>query len=175
MKIFVTGASGYIGGSISTALVSAGYEVMGLCRSTDKANLLRQKDIEPILGTLSDEQVLFQSAERADAVINTASADNPFVVEVLLRALQGSDKKLIHTSGSSIVGDRADGESSARIFDEDVPRPIRFEKIGRVAVDTRVIEGVCCSGSPFCRNVSLSDLRAWGRVTSAEHSDSSND
>jgi nucleoside-diphosphate-sugar epimerase len=142
MKIFVTGASGYIGGSISTALVSAGYEVTGLCRSTDKAKLLQQNDIKPILGTLSDEQVLFQSARSADAVINAADADNPFVVDVLLRALQDSGKKLIHTSGSSIVGDRATGEFSDRIFHEDIPRPIRFEKIGRVAVDTRVIEGV---------------------------------
>lgn len=142
MKIFVTGASGYIGGSIATALVSAGHKVMGLCRSTDKAELLRQKDIEPILGTLNDEQLLFQSARSADAVINAADADNPFVGEVLLRALEGSGKKLIHTSGSSIVGDRAAGEFSDRIFHEDIPRPIRFEKIGRVAVDTRVIEGV---------------------------------
>ncbi|KAM3105585.1 NAD-dependent epimerase/dehydratase family protein [Phormidesmis sp. 146-33] len=141
MKIFVTGASGYIGGSITTALVSAGYEVMGLCRSTDKAELLKQKSVEPIPGTLNDEQVLFQAAHSADAVINAADADNPFVVDVLLRALEGSGKKLIHTSGSSIVGDRAAGEFSDRIFHEDIPRPIRFEKIGRVAVDTRVIEG----------------------------------
>jgi nucleoside-diphosphate-sugar epimerase len=142
MKIFVTGVSGYIGGSIATALVSAGYEVAGLCRSTDKAQLLKQKDIEPILGTLSDEQVLLQAARSADAVINAADADNPFVVEVLLQALKGTGKKLIHTSGSSIVGDRAAGEFSDRIFHEDIPRPIRFEKIGRVAVDTRVVEGV---------------------------------
>jgi nucleoside-diphosphate-sugar epimerase len=142
MKIFVTGASGYIGGSITTALVSAGHKVMGLCRSTDKAALLKQQGIEPVLGTLNDEQVLFQSARSVDAVINAADADNPFVVNVLLRSLEGSGKKLIHTSGSSIVGDRATGEFSDRIFHEDIPRPIRFEKIGRVAVDTRVLEGV---------------------------------
>jgi nucleoside-diphosphate-sugar epimerase len=142
MKIFVIGASGYIGGSISTALVSAGHEVTGLCRSSDKAQLLKQKDIEPILGTLSDERVLLQAAQSTDAVINTADADNPFAVEVLLRALEGTGKTLIHTSGSSIVGDRAAGNFSDRIFHEDIPRPIRFEKIGRVAVDTQVIEGV---------------------------------
>ena len=142
MKIFITGASGYIGGSIATALVSAGYDVMGLCRSADQVPLLKQKNIEPILGTLSDEQVLLQAARSADAVINAADADNPFVVEVLLQALEGSGKKLIHTSGSSIVGDRAAGDPSDRIFHEDSPRPIRFEKIGRVAVDTRVVEGV---------------------------------
>ena len=141
MKIFVTGATGYIGGSIATVLVSRGYEVTGLCRSTDKAQLLKQQNIEPIIGTLSDERLLFQAAQSADAVINAAEADNPFVVETLLQALAGSGKKLIHTSGSSIIGDRAAGEFSDRIFHEDIPRPIRFEKIGRVAIDTRVIEG----------------------------------
>lgn len=142
MKIFVTGASGYIGGSIATALVSNGHEVVGLCRSTDKAALLKQMNIEPILGTLRDEQILFQSARAADVVINAANADDPFVVEVLLQALEGSGKKLIHISGSSIVGDRAAGGYSNRTFHEDIPRPIRFEKIGRVAVDTQVIESV---------------------------------
>ena len=138
----MTGASGYIGGSIATALVSVGHEVMGLCRSADKAQSLKQNNIEPIFGTLSDEQILLQTARSADAVINAADADNPFVVEVLLRALEGSGKKLIHTSGSSIVGDRAAGDLSNLIFHEDIPRPLRFEKIGRVAVDTRVVEGV---------------------------------
>lgn len=142
MKIFLTGASGYIGGSIATALVATGHLVIGLCRSPEKAELLKQSGIEPIIGMLSDEQTLFQAADSADAVINAADADDPFVVEVLLRSLEGSGKKLIHTSGSSIVGDRAAGDYSDRIFHEDIPRPIRFEKIGRVAIDTQVIEGV---------------------------------
>lgn len=142
MRIFLTGASGYIGRSIATALVTNGHTVVGLCRSLEKAELLKQRGTKPIAGTLSDEKILFQAAQSADAVINAADADNPFVAEVLLQALEGSDKKLIHTSGSSIVGDRAVGEYSARVFHEDVPRPIRFEKVGRVAIDTRVIEGV---------------------------------
>jgi nucleoside-diphosphate-sugar epimerase len=142
MKIFLTGASGYIGGSIATALVATGHTVVGLCRSAQKAELLKQRGITPLIGTLSDEQALFQAAQSADAVINAADADNPFAVEVLLQALEGSGKKLIHTSGSSIVGDRAPGEYSSRIFHEDIPRPIRFEKIGRVAIDTYVIAGV---------------------------------
>jgi nucleoside-diphosphate-sugar epimerase len=141
MKIFVTGASGYIGGSIATALVYDGHEVTGLCRSTNKAKSLQEKGIEPVLGTLIDEPLLFQAAHSADVVINAANADDPFVVQTLLRALKSSGKKLIHTSGSSIIGDRAAGEFSDRTFHENIPRPIRFEKIGRVAIDTQVIEG----------------------------------
>ncbi|WP_026735516.1 NAD-dependent epimerase/dehydratase family protein [Fischerella sp. PCC 9605] len=142
MKIFLTGATGYIGGSIATALVATGHTVIGLCRSKEKAELLKHRGIEPVIGTLSNEQLLFQAAQSADAVINAADADDSFAAEVLLRALEGSGKKVIHTSGSSIVGDRAAGEYSDRIFHEDIPRPIRFEKIGRVAIDTHVIEGV---------------------------------
>lgn len=69
MKIFVTGASGYIGGSITTALVSAGHEVMGLCRSTDKAALLKQQGIEPVLGT-SPTSVFFLAAYAANMQLN---------------------------------------------------------------------------------------------------------
>lgn len=142
MKIFLTGASGYIGGSIATALVAAGHTVTGLCRAAEKAELLKQKGINPVIGTLRDEKSLFQAALSADAVINAADADDPFAAEVLLRALNNSGKKLIHTSGSSIVGDRAAGKYSSRVFHEDIPRPIRFEKLGRVAIDTHVLEGV---------------------------------
>ncbi|MBE9077871.1 NAD-dependent epimerase/dehydratase family protein [Romeria aff. gracilis LEGE 07310] len=142
MKIFLTGTSGYIGGSIAAALVASEHTVSGLCRSAEKAKLLKQRGIEPVIGTLSDEKLLFEAAKSADAVVNAADADDPFAAEILLQALEGSEKKLIHTSGSSIVGDRAAGEYSSRTFQEDIPRPIRFEKIGRVAVDTHVIEGV---------------------------------
>ncbi len=141
MQIFLTGASGYIGGSVAAALMAAGHTVIGLCRSVEKAKKLKQLGIEPIMGSLSDEDILFRAAQSADAVVNAADADDPFAAEVLLRALEGSGKKLIHTSGSSIVGDRAAGEFSDRVFHEDIPRPIRFEKIGRVAIDTYVIEG----------------------------------
>lgn len=141
MRIFLTGASGYIGGSVAAALMAAEHTVMGLCRSVEKAERLKQLGIEPIMGSLSDEEILFQAAQSADAVVNAADADDQFAAEVLLRALEGSGKKLIHTSGSSIVGDRAAGEFSDRVFHEDISRPIRFEKIGRVAIDTHVIEG----------------------------------
>ncbi|MEL6381662.1 MAG: NAD-dependent epimerase/dehydratase family protein [Cyanobacteria bacterium J06626_18] len=139
--IFLTGASGYIGGSIATALVANEHTVLGLCRSVEKAELLRQRGIEPIVGNLSDERTLFQAAQSADAVINAADADDPFAAESLLQALEGSGKKLIHTSGSSIVGDRANGEHSNCILHEDIPRPVRFEKVGRVTIDTHVVEG----------------------------------
>ncbi len=54
MKVFVTGATGYIGGSVSERLVASGHQVVGLVRSKEKAPLLERRGIVPVLGTLDD-------------------------------------------------------------------------------------------------------------------------
>ena len=76
MKIFCTGASGYIGGSVAAHLVAAGHQVTGLVRSQEKADAVRARGIEPLSGTLDDADVLAQAAHAADIVINAASADH---------------------------------------------------------------------------------------------------
>ena len=121
MKIFCTGASGYIGGSVAAYLIAAGHQVTGLVRSQDKADAVRARGIEPVMGALDDAEILAQAARAADAVVNAASADHKGAVVALLDALAGSGKPFIHTSGSSIVGTRSKGERSDAIFDEDAP------------------------------------------------------
>src|SRR3954453_6033522 len=121
MKIFCTGASGYIGGSVAADLAGSGHHVTGLVRSAEKADAIRAYGIEPIMGTLDDADVLASAAREADAVVNAASADHRGAVVTLLDALAGSGKRFIHTSGSSIVGTRSRGECSDDIFDEDAP------------------------------------------------------
>jgi uncharacterized protein YbjT (DUF2867 family) len=56
MKVFVTGGTGYIGGSVADGLVASGHRVVGLVRSTEsaKASLLNDRGIEPFLGNLDD-------------------------------------------------------------------------------------------------------------------------
>jgi nucleoside-diphosphate-sugar epimerase len=141
VKVFITGASGYIGGSIAQALHNAGHQVLGLVRSEDKAKQLGAGGIEPILGTLDDTAILQNAARRADAVIDAASSDHRGAVEALVAALEHSSKPLIHTSGSSIVGDDVLGESeNPAIYPDDVwfdPIPIRR---ARVAIDRLVRE-----------------------------------
>jgi nucleoside-diphosphate-sugar epimerase len=133
MKAFVTGASGYIGGSVAERLRDSGHEVFGLVRSEEKARLLQERGITPILGTLDDAAILTDGARRADAVINAASADHFGAVETLISALERSAKLLIHTSGSSIVADDADGEyASPVVFTEDTyfePLPNRRPRV----------------------------------------------
>src|SRR2546421_9597666 len=139
MKVFITGATGYIGGSIATKLLERGDEVIGLARSDDATTALKKRGIEPLAGDLNAYTPFAQVAKRVDAVINAANSDNPFVVHALLTGLVGSGKTLIQTSGSSVVGTYDNGEASERIFDEDTPFAPEPEKAGRVAIDQSVL------------------------------------
>jgi nucleoside-diphosphate-sugar epimerase len=121
MKVLVTGASGYIGGSVASALRDAGHRVVGLVRSEERAAEVRGRGIEPLLGTLDDGALLAAAAREADAVINAANAEHRASVEAILTGLAGSDKPFLQTSGSSIVADLAAGEPTDKIYDEDTP------------------------------------------------------
>jgi len=114
MKVFVTGATGYIGGSVSDRLVQSGFQVSGLVRFEEKAKLLKDRGIEPVLGSLDDTDVLTQAAKQSDGVIHAASADYQGVVEIFVSALEKSGKFFIHTTGSGIVNDQANGEYAAK-------------------------------------------------------------
>ena len=139
MKIFCTGASGYIGGSVAAHLIAAGHQVTGLVRSPEKAEAVRARGIEPVLGTLDDGEVLAQAARAADIVVNAASADHKGAVVALLDALAGSGKPFVHTSGSSIVGTRSKGERSDAIFDEDAPITPSPARAARVALNEFIL------------------------------------
>lgn len=139
MRIFVTGASGYIGGSVATALRAAGHQVAGLVRSAQKAEQVQALGVEPVSGALDDGALLARCAREADAVIHAADADHRAAVEAMLAALAGSGKPFVHTSGSSIVGDQAWGEASDKIYDDDTPFTPGPGRAARVAVGTRVL------------------------------------
>jgi nucleoside-diphosphate-sugar epimerase len=139
MKIFCTGASGYIGGSITQALTAAGHQVRGLVRSAESAEKVRALGIEPVMGTLDDAAILKAEAEAADAVINAASADHRNAAIALLDALEGSGKALIHTSGSSIVGTRSAGQRVDDVFDETTPFTPSPARAARVALDKAIL------------------------------------
>jgi nucleoside-diphosphate-sugar epimerase len=139
MKIFVTGATGYIGGSVAARLVDDGHVVRGLTRDDRKAGALSAAGIEPVVGSLSDIDVLSREARLADAVVNAADADDRQSVEALARAMRGTGKVLIHTSGSSLVGDDARGQKlSDEVFDEDTPFEVGDRKKARQAINDMV-------------------------------------
>lgn len=139
MRVFVTGASGYIGGSVAAALCAAGHQVAGLVRSPQKVEQMRALGIAPVHGTLDDGELLARAAREADAVVHAADADHRAAVESMLAALAGSNKPFIHTSGSSIVGDQAWGEPGAMIYEDDTPFEPGPGRAARVAVNQRVL------------------------------------
>jgi nucleoside-diphosphate-sugar epimerase len=140
MKIFITGASGFIGGTVARRLLRAGHSIRGLVRGEDKAGQLEALGIEPVLGSLEDYDLLVGEAQRADGAINTANSDNLPAVEALIEGLRGSGKPLLHTSGSSVIGDDARGNRlSESIFDEDTPFIVDSAKRPRRDIDLRVL------------------------------------
>ena len=139
MRIFLTGANGFIGGAVACALIAAGHKVRGLVRDRAKAERVEAHGIEPVVGSLDDAALLQAQARAADAVINAASSDHRGAVEALIAALSGSGKAFIHSSGTSIVADLAVGEPSERIFDETTPIAPLPERAARVAIDRLVL------------------------------------
>jgi nucleoside-diphosphate-sugar epimerase len=113
MRVFLTGATGFIGSRIIPELLGAGHEVIGLTRSDDGARRLEKAGAEPYRGTLENPESLARGAAEADAVIHTAF-DHDFanfvantqkdrrVIEAMGAALAGSDRPLIITSGTGM-------------------------------------------------------------------------
>lgn len=121
MKVFLTGASGYVGGTVAAKLIAAGHTVQGLVRSPDRAQQVRALGIEPVLGELTNSDQLTELARSADAVVNAAHADDRAAVEALLKGLQGSGKPFVHTSGSGVVADAAGGHATEAIYEDSTP------------------------------------------------------
>ncbi|NBD13872.1 NAD-dependent epimerase/dehydratase family protein [Corallococcus silvisoli] len=140
MKVFVLGATGYIGGSVAVRLMTAGHQVVGTARTPDKARMLGARGIQATVASFDDLDVLARLAKASDAVINAASADERRPVEALLAALRGTGKRFIHTSGSSIVATDSRGESTSGVHDEDTPIEPVPEKVARIALDRRVLD-----------------------------------
>ncbi len=110
MRVFVTGASGWIGSAVVDELLAAGHEVAGLARSAASAAKLEAKGVEVRRGDLDDLAGIRAGAEAADAVIHLANKHdfaNPAVsnaaeraaVETIGDALSGSGRPLLLASG----------------------------------------------------------------------------
>src|SRR5262249_18759151 len=161
MQIFITGANGFIGGAVASALVANGHAVRGLVRSKAKVDAVAACGVEAVVGSLDDAALLQAEARAADAVINAASSDHRGAVEALIAGLSGSGKPLIHSSGSSIVADLAMGEPSDRIFHEATPIEPHADKAARVAIDRLVL---AASG---IRSVVLCNTMIYGNALGA--------
>ncbi len=127
MRIFVTGATGYIGGTVARALRRAGHQVFGLCRSVEKGRSLALAEIHPVVGDMSapssyagplaECSVLVHCA--ADFASDPVAADRT-VVDAFVAAAAKGPKTLVYTSGVWVIGNTGD-----RAADETDPlRPL---------------------------------------------------
>ena len=113
MRVFLTGATGFIGSRIVAELIASGHQVLGLTRSDAGARWLKGAGADVHRGILEDEGSLASGAAQADAVIHTAF-DHDFsnfvancekdrrVIEAMGGALAGSNRPLIITSGTGM-------------------------------------------------------------------------
>jgi nucleoside-diphosphate-sugar epimerase len=114
MRIFVTGATGNIGSRVVQELIGAGHQVIGLCRSDDKAPALAAAGAEVYRGSIAEPNSLKDGAARSDGVIHLAfnhdfsrfvqnCEDDRGVIQALGSVLAGSGRPLIVTSGTPIA------------------------------------------------------------------------
>jgi nucleoside-diphosphate-sugar epimerase len=137
MRIFLTGATGFIGSYLVPELLKAGHQVVGLSRSEASAEKLARAGAEAFAGDVNDLDRLRAGATMSDAVIHAAfnhdfarvrqhSEEDRRVVEALGEALGGSDRPLIVTSGTGLVERRPGAdcvtETDARASLETAPR-----------------------------------------------------
>jgi nucleoside-diphosphate-sugar epimerase len=135
MKVFVTGASGFVGSAVVKELLSAGIQVLGLVRSQEGAQKVQHAGAEVLLGDINDLDLIKNAATDCDAVIHTAfnhdfsqfkascEADR-IVIEAFGDALAGTDKPLVITSGIGLLrtGRLATEDDAVMVGPDVVPR-----------------------------------------------------
>jgi nucleoside-diphosphate-sugar epimerase len=120
LKVFLTGATGYIGGAVADALLAAGHTVTGLARSDEAARKLSAGGIAPTRGDLHSPASWSKAAGESDGVIHAGTTNDGRIdqeaVRVMLDALRDSGKPLLYTSGIWVLGD-----TGGKIADETWP------------------------------------------------------
>jgi len=149
MRVFVTGATGFIGSALVPELIQAGHQVLGMTRSEKGAEALRKAGADVHHGTLEDVASLMAGAAQADAVIHLAfnhdfskiqanCEEDGRAIEAMGEALAGSGRPFIGTAGVLV-----DNLTTGKPFDEDDPKPVsQFPRVSEETTLETVNNGV---------------------------------
>ncbi|MEO8254067.1 MAG: SDR family oxidoreductase [Flavobacterium sp.] len=132
MKVFVTGATGFVGTAVVQELLSSGHQVLGLARSEESAKKLIATGAEAHRGDLNDFESLKSGAASSDAVIHLGFVHDftrfeemckldGKVIETIGEALLGTDKPFIITSGTALFS--KDGITTEKDLSANNPHP----------------------------------------------------
>ncbi|EPQ52538.1 NAD P-binding protein [Gloeophyllum trabeum ATCC 11539] len=134
INVFITGATGYLGGSVLQRLLAhperTSFSITALVRNVEKAKLLEEFCVKTTIGSYSDLDKLEAAASTADVFFAIANCDDLPAAKAILQGLKkrhaetGKQPILIHTSGSAIIIDNAQGKyaSDNAYSDMDIPR-----------------------------------------------------
>jgi nucleoside-diphosphate-sugar epimerase len=171
MRVFVTGATGFIGSFLVPELIGAGHQVVGLSRSDAGAEALTRAWAEVVRGDVNDLDRLHTAAAAADGVIHAAfnhdfanvkqhSEADRKVIAALGAALAGSDRPLIVTSGTGLVRSKTNGP----VAETDDPAP--SSEVARAATE-EAAEALVAEGRRVMvmRLPQVHDTRRFGRIS----------
>lgn len=153
MRVFVTGATGFIGQAVVQELLDAGHSVVGLARSDTSAEALKSKGVAVIRGSLEDLEAIKQGASESDGVINlafnhdfTKFAENVKVEYTAIMAmsdiLAGSNRPLVLASGTMML---PKGELATEDSRPDMNSPVNVRAATEKELDTLASRGVRAS------------------------------
>jgi nucleoside-diphosphate-sugar epimerase len=127
MRIFLTGATGYVGSAVMDALLRSGHEVTALVRDPEKAEQVSGRGVHPIIGELSRPASYATAAESADSMVHTAlesskrmqSVDRTAIDTLLAaagrRAAAGVPARVVYTSNTWVLGEALDATEEAPV------------------------------------------------------------
>ncbi|VDB99967.1 unnamed protein product [Peniophora sp. CBMAI 1063] len=170
--IFITGATGYIGGAcLNLLLKDPSFGLSALVRDAGKAEKLTALGVSPVIGSLDDAAVLIASAADADVVLHTAHADHyPAILDILKGMRHRFEKTgkqgiLIHTSGTGVLADDAKGMHDDHITYDD-SNVESIESLPPDAVHRKVdVEIVKADQEGYIRSFIVLPSTIWGILT----------